>query len=52
MNLHKAFGRITSIVMEFANNGDLFQKISNHQKNGTTFDEDTVWKVFIQVGIS
>jgi len=38
--------------MEFANNGDLFQKITFHQKKGTSFDEDTVWKVFIQVGIS
>ena len=35
--------------MEFADNGDLFQKIVEHQKSNTFFDEDDVWRVFIQV---
>ncbi len=38
-----------SIVMEYADNGDLFQKICEHQKNGTEFNENEIWKVFIQV---
>ena len=36
-----------SIIMEFADNGDLFQKIVEHQKSNTFFDEDDVWRVFI-----
>ena len=35
--------------MEYADDGDLFQKITNHQKHRTTFDEDTIWKTLIQV---
>lgn len=35
--------------MEFADNGDLFQKICEHQKNNTTFTEAEVWSIFIQV---
>ena len=35
--------------MEFADNGDLFQKICDHQKNNTCFTEDEIWSVFIQV---
>jgi serine/threonine protein kinase len=38
-----------SIVMEFADNGDLFQKITEHQKNNTCFTESEIWNVFIQV---
>lgn len=34
--------------MEFADNGDLFQKITDCQKNGTWFDEVDVWRIFIQ----
>jgi len=40
---------IDSIVMEFADNGDLFQKICEHQKNNTHFSEDEIWSIFIQV---
>ena len=35
--------------MEFADNGDLFQKITEHQKNSTCFTENEIWLVFIQV---
>ena len=35
--------------MEFADNGDLFQKICEHQKNGTSFSETEIWSIFIQV---
>lgn len=37
------------IVMEYMNNGDLFQKIEQHEKAGTCFPEDTIWSVLIQV---
>jgi len=43
------FLRSNSLIMEFANNGDLFQKIVEHQKNSTCFTESEVWSVFIQV---
>jgi NIMA (never in mitosis gene a)-related kinase len=35
--------------MEYADNGDLFQKISEHQKQKTTFAEQDIWRIFIQV---
>jgi NIMA (never in mitosis gene a)-related kinase len=35
------------IVMEFADNGDLFQKICLHQKAETQFEEHQIWKVLI-----
>ena len=35
--------------MDYADNGDLFQKIVAHQKAGTTYSEDEVWNVLIQV---
>ena len=35
--------------MEFANNGDLFQKIVEHQKKGVLFKEGEIWNIFIQV---
>lgn len=38
------------IVMEYMNNGDLFQKIEQQEKAGTYFSEDAIWSVFIQVG--
>lgn len=37
--------------MEYANNGDLYQKICEHQKKGTTFAEPEIWSFFIQVAI-
>jgi len=37
------------IVMEYCNNGDLFQKIVEHQKKGTNFSEQEIWNLFIQM---
>ena len=42
---------IKSIVMEYCNNGDLFQKIVEHQKKGTLFPEIEIWSIFIQVNL-
>ena len=36
-----------SIVMEYANNGDLYQKILQKEKDGTRFTEVQVWKLLI-----
>jgi serine/threonine protein kinase len=36
------------IVMEFADGGDLFVKITEHKKNGTSFEEKELWRIFIQ----
>ena len=35
--------------MEYASDGDVYQKIVNHQKNHTFFEEDDVWRIFIQM---
>ena len=35
------------IIMEYANNGDLFQRITEHQKDQTYFGEREIWKVLI-----
>ena len=35
--------------MEYADDGDLFQKIRDHQENGTLFVESDIWKIFIQI---
>lgn len=35
--------------MEFADNGDLFQKIVNHQKKGQLLQEEEIWNIIIQV---
>jgi len=44
----KLFGfNRSSIVMEFADNGDLFQKITKHQKEQTYIKEEEVWRIFI-----
>lgn len=40
---------ICSIVMEFADDRDVFQKILEHQKKKTLFEEEEVWRIFIQV---
>ena len=33
--------------MEFANDGDLFQKVSKFKKNGDLFNEQQVWMILI-----
>ena len=40
---------LCSIIMEFANNGDLFQKITRHQKEQTYLREEDIWRIFIQI---
>jgi len=35
--------------MEYTNNGDLFQKITDHQKKNQYVKEDEIWNIFIQV---
>ena len=37
------------IIMEFADKGDLYQKICLYKKNKKSFDELEVWKIFIQM---
>ena len=37
------------IVMEYADEGDLFQKVTLYKKLHATFLEDDVWKIFIQI---
>ena len=39
---------LSSIVMEYADNGDVFQKICEYQQQGTTIKEKIIWKIFIQ----
>jgi hypothetical protein len=33
--------------MEYADYGDLFQKITRHQKEQTYIKEEEVWRIFI-----
>lgn len=35
--------------MDFSDDGDLYQKIVQHQKSRTEFSEETIWKTLIQV---
>ena len=37
------------MVMEYADNGDLHQKIIEHKNNKKYFDEIEIWKIFIQL---
>ena len=37
------------IIMEFADNGDLYQKMVNYQKTNAQFSETEIWSIFIQV---
>ena len=37
------------IVMEFADGGDLYQKIVEHKKTATFFEENDIWRIFIQL---
>lgn len=38
---------LNSIVMEYADGGDIFQMIKEHQKAGKLIDEDDIWRIFI-----
>ena len=37
------------IVMEYADEGDLFQKITLYQKIKTSFNEEDIWRIFVQI---
>ena len=37
------------IVMEFADRGDLYQKIEAHKKTAKFFEEIDIWRIFIQL---
>ena len=37
------------IVMEYADKGDLYQKIVEHKKTAKFFEESDVWRIFIQL---
>ena len=37
------------LVMEFANKGDLFQKITYYKQMQKTFEEIEIWRIFIQI---
>ena len=37
------------IVMEFADRGDLYQKIVAHKKTAKFFEESDIWRIFIQL---
>ena len=37
------------IVMEFADRGDLYQKIVEHKKSAKFFEETDIWRIFIQL---
>ena len=37
------------IVMEFADGGDLYTKIVDHQKNATEFSEREIWEALVQM---
>jgi NIMA (never in mitosis gene a)-related kinase len=35
--------------MEYANKGDLFQKITEYKKASVFFEESDIWNIFIQI---
>ena len=37
------------LVMEFADDGDLYQKILSHQKNSSSMNENFIWTVLIHM---
>ena len=37
------------IIMEFADRGDLYQKIVQHKKSAMLFEESDIWRIFIQL---
>ena len=37
------------IIMEYADDGDLFQKINLYKKYQTNFEEIDIWRIFIQI---
>lgn len=48
----KIFGKAVcdcSVVMEFANGGDLYQKIVQNKKSKKYFQEEEIWSTLIQI---
>ena len=35
--------------MEYADGGDLYERIKKHKKKGTKFAEEEIWRIFIQI---
>jgi len=42
-------GAMGSMVMEYADNGDLYQRIMAHQRRKQLIKESRIWYVFIQM---
>jgi NIMA (never in mitosis gene a)-related kinase len=42
-------GQALCIVMEYADGGDLYDKIVAHKKNKTRFEEGDIWEIFVQI---
>ena len=42
-------GKNLCIIMEFADDGDLYQKICAHKKETKLFEEKEIWSVLVQV---
>ena len=38
--------------MEYSDDGDLYQKITQHQKDQTAFSEDEIWRTLIQITLA
>lgn len=56
MSRARAYGKfclnfisVLSLVMEYADNGDVFQKICSYQKRETYIKEKKIWYIFIQI---
>ncbi len=45
------FPPISSIIMEYADDGDLYQKIVDRKKKKELFEESEIWSVLIQTVI-
>ncbi len=45
----EVFKLLNSIVMEYADKGDLYQKITEFKKAGIYFEESDIWRIFIQL---
>ena len=42
---------LLSIIMQFADDGDLYQKIVEHKKKKQYFEQNEIWTVLIQIVI-
>lgn len=40
---------LCSVIMEYADDGDLYQKIVDKKKRNELFSEEEIWRVLIQV---